>query len=744
MKDMKFTKQLRFAALSAVCVAVVASCTKDLVGPSDSDTSSTRLAISLPALSNGMTTRAGEPADFDAIHNLNIFIASGDQILHRLYIDNVEGAFTGTGADAGITGGEDASYKYVVTYPGTWIDANQGSGIHRRGMNNYIVVANYGSAITEATATDVAALRALQIGGAQGIVNPMQAVMFGESGTAVNMASDGTTGLKSVELERTAAIITLMIDGSGLNSDVEITPVSVSLHNVPVATYIGQDNIVTTAAGGVTPRDGAVAANGESYSATTVWGTSSITSTNAIRGGHYTVQDGEITSTAEGVVTPLYMYENYHGANFGAAGNTEQKTKRPAAATGTSQEAVEAASGACSYLQVTARYRDGSQYGQIAYRVFLGADALSDFNVMRNHYYQVTLTLSNTGIGEGGSSWRLDAQTSDIIMDVSDSDFIISGGGEMIVIPVDNSGSPAAFSVVYEGDGQDWVHMITTSGKSPNQTVTGWTTLGSYNQFPLTSGDEIFLYVEPMIRPTTWNIVGEHVRTVKFLMRTNNGKTETPYFTITQYEPVAIPLNAYLDNAEIVAKVESLGWSMGGTLYIDRADQENMLPWGFDGTTIAGDDITASGFTNGDNLMVNHGTTAGDYLPKGEPLSAMMHAAFMRYYQREGTPSDDMYPAGPLTIDAIRTFAPQNLPYNFAIPSVEEWELVNMINQASEIDFAGGLAILPFYDYWTSTAVAGSATQSYVFKMDWVPGDGGATPQDRTTPTRYRMIHYIP
>lgn len=752
-KDMKFTKQLRFAALSVVCMSVLASCIKDPVGPIETDLTSTRLAISLPGLQNGMKTRAGVPGDYDKINDLNIFITSGNEILHRLYIDELVADWAAPEEDdEGITGDLDDNYNYVVTYPGTWLDAQD--GVHRRGANNYIVVANYGSKIEEGDAENVAELRALEVVSPTGWVDQTQNVMFGESGVEVTLNGDGTSGNKSVKLERIAAMITLVIDGSGLNPGVTITPVNVSLHNVPTRSYIGQKNIVTTTpnqsnpAFGTTPRQDAISPTGESYSVRDLW--NPITSADGVRGGHYGLVDMNIdgvdrkvpnfdASTPLGAtVIPFFMYENYHGENFGAA-ETNQVWKRPAPASA-NQTSIEQYDDACSYLQVTARYNAGNQHGEITYRVFLGADELRDFNVLRNNYYLVTLNLRNTGIGEGDASWRLATNMS--TMGVSESDFILNGGGEIICIDVTDGETPSNMFVDYDGGGQNWVYMITVQ----NGNVTGWMPLGQNSSgFPLTSQDQIFLYVSPMIRPTTWDVSGQHVRQVTFLMRSANESTKTPFMTITQYEPVAVRLADYAGYPEIVAKVGDLGLSMTGTLYIDRVDGKELLPWGFDGTVIGGEGvITARGFTNGDNLMVNYGGVAANYLPQGKEGSAMMHAAFLRYYQRQGVPPNNMYP-GPgnnLSITTIRDFTPTTLPYDFAIPSVQEWELLDMMNSAIPFDFVQGQNIPSFFPYWTSTAVEGSDDESYVFNLAGMTTEAGASRQLRTTPTRYRMIHY--
>jgi hypothetical protein len=727
--DMKIVKLSRIMFLPVLCLWTLSSCVKDMAGycpggESGEPYKTTRLAIRLPEIQNGMKSRA-VASDFDAIRNLNIFIADGDEIRHRLYIDVANFNTPLDETDGGITFERDANGG-VVTYAGEWLEVQE--GINGWGRDNYIVVANYGPAIDAATAPDLPALRRLEVEGANGEVDTNRNVMFGESGTGVTIDTSSKSGSKSVELKRMAAMITLTINGTDrLNPGVTISPVSVSLHNVPRASYVGQNNIVTDAPGGTTPRSNAVAPNGENFDIRS-WG--AITRGQRI-GAHYPETapgSGEYDYSVP-TVRPLFMYENYHGAGFGAT-ETEQIWKRPAVAA-RNRTSIEQHDDACSYLQVTARYSDGTQYGEIKYRVFLGADETRNFDVMRNHYYMVTLNLSGSGISEGDASWRLDTNLGRNI-EISDSDFILNGAGEMIVIDVDDSGTPAAVKINYTSGTRDWIYVY-GGGQ--------WQNLNAIqnDNFPVTSG-QLFLYAPPMIRPTTWNDAG-HMRQVTFNVATANGSTATPDITVTQYEPIAIPLSRYAGYPEIVAKATELGFGISGTLYLDRVDNPE-IPWGFEAVQITTD--SPSGFTNGDNLMVNHGTVADDYFPQGFNGSAMMHAAFMRYYQRRGAPIG-MYPAQNLTIAAIRGYTPPpGYPSRFFIPSVEEWRLLNMLHNAVPIDFEEGYTIPPFIPYWSSTAdITAGSRDSYVFNMDGTI-EGGASLEARTAARRYRMMYYMP
>ena len=65
----------------------------------------------------------------------------------------------------------------------------------------------------------------------------------------------------------------------------------------------------------------------------------------------------------------------------------------------------------CTYLEVDCTFNDGGFYsGDVQYRMYLGKDTVSDFNVMRNSVMDVSLFLTDSGLGK--VSWRVDADVS--------------------------------------------------------------------------------------------------------------------------------------------------------------------------------------------------------------------------------------------------------------------------------------------------------------------------------------------
>lgn len=146
------------------------------------------------------------------------------------------------------------------------------------------------------------------------------------------------------------------------------------------------------------------------------------------------------------------MYENVHGAGFGETANVTERTKRPRGVEAT-QGAIAAATRSCSYLEVKAQYQrfddNGNVVlgGNVAFRVFLGKDLLSDFDVERNTYYRFTLMLKGNAVTEGGqigadgmlaanpgdATWRVNTNLSEMMI-IGDADIIVGGNGEMVEI----------------------------------------------------------------------------------------------------------------------------------------------------------------------------------------------------------------------------------------------------------------------------------------------------------------------
>ena len=780
--------------LLAGTLAALAGCIHDTPyeGPQVPSDGTVSLKITLPppvAKTLGGGTRGVE--DFEVLNDVNIVIASGEddaaQILSITYFTLASPSLP-TGVE--YTAEENG---FGVHFPREWFETYD---IPSETIV-FFVVGNYGSQVDVATVGDLRGLQIVSdVPGSPGNRN----ILFGVGvDLAVNdpdhfahVGEEGHEGGRTlrVELARQAVMITIKIDGSGLSNDIEIIPTSISLHNVPLWSYLGKDNDID----GVTPpaqpsagNNPNMALNGESFRGALLdWGslgtmpggTSGMGNpVHAVVGGHYTdgSSDGNTPDYTRTDIHALFMLENIHGTNFGADNAANQDSgrgKRPwyvvwsATETAQNEAALMAAANAlaCSYLEVRAEYYrySGSSVaegGEVVYRVFLGGDIYQNFDVKRNTYYRFTLDLNGGAISEGDFSWRLDAalSTSSVL---DESDFVLNAAGEMIIIdelaPKPNESN---WGITYESDSSqrdangntEYLWMVYGDGGTK-----GWHELPlDTGRFPSGQGAKLMtstssgnvlqyrLYVDPMAETDGVGDNQGYVRRVAFTLHNNSGYT-SDVITITQYGPVVTSLTAENTPDEIEEYITSIGKSLPMTVYLDRIDRE-ALPWGFDGATITN---AGSGFANGLNLVNGAGYASvieANYLPFGKP-SAMMHAAFMNYYQWEGhdgfidnaalTPAPTLFT---VSFYAAQNYTEATVPNS--IPSSEEWRLLEMLDEAGfdVFDRARGHDIIPWQPYWTSDAVEKDNVRSYVYRRNLA---GGITTSPRTTPTPYRLVHF--
>lgn len=119
------------------------------------------------------------------------------------------------------------------------------------------------------------------------------------------------------------------------------------------------------------------------------------------------ILDGDYASAADldvlnsgGQVT-FYAMENCHGELL--AGNDDPWAKVP--------DNIADKSSLCTYLEVDCTFREGYFYsGDVTYRMYLGTDGLSNFDVRRNSLLRVLLFLTDDALRE--VSWRVDADVS--------------------------------------------------------------------------------------------------------------------------------------------------------------------------------------------------------------------------------------------------------------------------------------------------------------------------------------------
>ena len=224
-----------------------------------------QLTISLPEQTRIATnTRAvSNRVDYSIVNNLNIVLASGNDITKIYYFD--ESGLTPNDDRVIMTRNslpmrpEEGDNKRYITIRGEEGDFDQVTEIY--------AIANYNNSITIKT---IDALKLLKQTAADGQPNRANdCMMFGSTKQLTN----GTLSLK-----RTLAMFSVKIDGSELKDGVRITPKRMSLHNVPKSCFIGNDNKISHSDGFVSLGQTIDLANAEGWGA--------LTNTTEFVGGH--------------------------------------------------------------------------------------------------------------------------------------------------------------------------------------------------------------------------------------------------------------------------------------------------------------------------------------------------------------------------------------------------------------------------------------------------------------------------
>lgn len=116
-----------------------------------------------------------------------------------------------------------------------------------------------------------------------------------------------------------------------------------------------------------------------------------------IKDGDYATTD-DLAVLNEGGQIGFYVMENCQGQLL--SGNEDPRKKVP--------DMIGERSSFCTYLQVGCSFKEGGFYqGDMMYRLYLGQDACSDFNIKANSVINVSLCLTDDGLNE--VSWRVEA-----------------------------------------------------------------------------------------------------------------------------------------------------------------------------------------------------------------------------------------------------------------------------------------------------------------------------------------------
>lgn len=680
---MKSIKNIRYILSAAALMALTGliSCSQDDMGGRDNrgDCGTVSIRIALPDQStvSPMSSRA-VASDYDVISDLNIFVTVGGTIEKRLYLD--ADRLANTEAVDGVTVSSERDKNSYTVYTLDF-DNNYWDGIPASTCQ-FHAVANNGSAMTDGTTIDdIRSMRVeARMAGSNGqyAVPATPNVMFGESNAAddayVKDTADPSVNVRvvTIGLKRTAAMITLLMDGAGLDDNVEIELLGVALRNVPSSCSLGPGSKAEGRAdvsslgdykGGPSVARGKILVGNDRKSLAQFQNDARYAT--AI-GGHYkqdqtSPKPDTISDVSDEMVEPMFMFENLQGdgVSDGATGDqTPQAFKRPQGWPADTAEIsrLNRTEGVCSYLEVTARYTqygdDASveQRGNAVWRFFLGKDAMTDMNVERNTNYRITLRLNRSGIGERDYSWRVDAalKTPEV---VGTANNVVGGGGEMFCVEFNRPASEINqnMKVRYETDYKDqngnaidfvYAYMDPSGSQKKFDWIGASKPQSSAYFWYLTASKQLWFYVKPLMPGDEGNVTE---RTCKITFESTKGEN---YGTVsfTQYKPVTFTIEEsdVTDHGDDPDLRRAM-WMIekyynhifrpdGGAFsrfefYADRVDRDAM-PWGYTGVRM--DKNQHTGFENVYHLVKpktenyypdpcdDHIAYSAHYLPTGK------------------------------------------------------------------------------------------------------------------------------
>lgn len=716
----------------------LSSCIKEeLAGSRSADAKTVTLHVTLPEpIVKSPMSRVGA-VDFNAVRDINVVIADGSNDESKIYETYFYNGSSGETADPSVNWGDGSDM--TIHFSETFTEQH---GLNRK---KFYIVANYGSKIEKSEVSDVGALKSLKQESQDFPGIPVNGcMMFAEALNSGSHTHDdtGQTGISlSAALQRTVAMITVAIDGADLNEGVSVIPRKISLHRVPETGYIGKTNKPYE------DRNVAIVPDGESKGGSgelnwpMIVGTKTFgnpvhaswaSAAETTAGGHYP-GEGESLDFSSQDIAPLFMFENDHGGDsFGhPSGDGDQRIKRPAGCRTTEwgQILADESTATCSYLDVEAYYvrmnAEGTHSlysGTVHFRFFLGEDATKNFDVLRNHYYKITLDLNGYAVTEGGQvnadgelevnedevTWRVESdlgvatfETGDVILNASGEYFPIDiTASEGVTITVKGNLQQQAFLWIYNGAGGNlWTSVA--------EGVTATATKDNAGKI------KVWLYAQPWSPGTDFlfdeenNTARKHTVTLE-VRRNGSSEVETSTIEVVQYKP--IEYTATGDYIEQIFGKEEV------TLYIDRIDREAM-PWGFYGEVLSHNSDDA--FHNTYHLIDpdpskedpththTHREVSKQYLPWGKMNggSAMIYAiTFWNMPQTNPSGNINDMINNPVFPDIEEN---DNIYYGndfyWTLPTVLGWQIVEKASIAGALD--ANHPILPYLQYWSSNAV---------------------------------------
>lgn len=649
-----------------------------------------QLTLTLPEQTRIATnTRAtSSRLDYSIVNNINLLLVNKNNQIEKVYYFNEMG-MTPDDGNVSMTRSllpmkpEDGDNKRHITIVGEEGEFDNISTIY--------TVANYGKAIDMKAVSTVDQLKALKQTASDGQPNKQgDCMMFGST----NQLNNGTISLK-----RTLAMFSVKMDGTNLKEGVRITPKRISLHNVPKSCFIGTDNKINN--------KNESAKDGQVVDVTNADGWGALTKERKTIGGHEK-EDGTI---------PMFMFENRQGINNKIT--SDEVTKAPEGYTGNSPKELQSfldKDQKYTYILIEADYyyqdphnSNVGVHGNIAYRFLLGNNIYNDFNIDRNNYYQITLSLTDKGgakedgktdengnllINDKDLSWRVEMNIKDwgFVKDDFDFDAHATHGYLEIVGEDWSIGGSSASWIKFYSNEKGWIEPTHYGDCGKNGKI------------------------EFYIQPWSWYVGGFDKETKDIsrqitLELTKKGH-ETQYVTIKQWTPIYIKTNVWVERFE---------------------ENEEELAWGYMDSEMSGSGNVTQGANQG-NKSFSFGTST--------TFQGMQNTWYMYYNTKNESPAQIYcYRKGGYDLGEGNGL-PSNVNADFyAMPDAETMKAI------MEYEYKGSNPFQPIRtdkEYWTGSANNNNKKETYYCTKDSNTGEVVLkTTTQRNAKKRVRAIYRI-
>ena len=763
MKVMNILRKKRWIFILLTGLLIVnSSCIQDDYRTPARNDGSINLHITIEQSEKTQVTRnASERNDRSRIEDMNIVLASGNEIKNIIYIPSGSTSQGNLGEDeSGLIQGalpaEDGNLSYHI------------SKLETYGVEDIYIVANYREVTSASTQGDgnlndflkredgtyktVADLKALRQG-TRFVSGIQMSTMFGKGEEDVSAQEEHGGKVYRVELMRTTAMVTVAINETdeGLRSGVRIIPTQICLHNVPYACFIGQDNRINKSyEQGATIGDYDIPGYSDGLLQQISW-------------GELSGNDGEMSKLGghgnESDVTPLFMFENLQGQNSPDSSKpSEEIGKTPA----------QGKEDFCSYLEVVADYyylpESGNQHaGTIKYRLYLGENITDNFDIHRNKHYQVTLNLTGMGgliedgsfdyddsgnpivvEGGGGASWRIESTVSTAGFVGNETDVSVSGstvkipfvreeGKKYVIYCTEDASTSWLMTECSDDNGASMGEMSPTKAfpAVPKQDPTGqwyiemFAKAYTHDEWEKVDGIENWTLEE-------WVNKGYREQDLILAEKSGSSYKEVSEITVRQWMPLPV-----MDPNVLDEKGNPITKPWDAVLYFSRIDvyEGEMLRWGpkeydnWDSSKLitegdrfgtikeGGDSQTYNaefGFHNVVAMYVTDRYEGGRHYVYTNPQS-MMEVAAYRAGNSQGSSSE--------------ASSPYTQMRYYGLPTKEEWKKIKLYGVEDwRFPFSAT-------EYWTSSM---EGTQSYVY--DYITGKESLA--NRAEEHRGRLVYH--